>query len=191
MEDWKKHPSFVGGTNFEERDINGATMRFHPISAGLMFRLRRLAVPIAKALSTLFQATSFDVTVVDRTTKGPDGEGREVIQEAIDPRLAKVRTDQRADAMAELIEALSAEQNRLLVGQIITDSLREVFPRGMKSSDVEEFMVGLEAPTLLKLLRGVAAANSEVLGPLEDRVRSQMGSGPQAEEESQTQETAG
>lgn len=177
MEDWKKNPAFIGGTNFEERVINGKTMKFHPISSGLMFRLRRLAVPIAKALTTLFQKTGTDLTVIERSHSGDEGDGREVIQEALSPSLAKLRTQQRADAMAELIEALSAEQNQLLLGQIITDSLREEFPRSMPTKDVQEFISSLEVPTLVALLKGVAAANSEVLGPLEGQVRSHLAAG--------------
>ena len=175
MEDWKKNPAFIGGTNFEEREVNGEMLRFHPISAGLMFRLRRLAVPIARALSTLSQKHTTDTTVVNRQFEddGDGGRGAEVINEALSPQLAKLRTQQRADAMQELVEAVTDESNKLLVGQVIIDSLRDSVPRdaAKKTAEIQEFMDSLDLTTLVSLLKGVASANSEVLGPLEDQVR--------------------
>lgn len=194
MEDWKTNPAFVGGTTYEESEVNGTELKFYPISVNVMFKLRRIAAPLAKAISTLFQPDDKDLTVIERTFSddGEGGKGKELIQEAISPQLAKLRQESRASAITDLIEAVTDERNALVIGRVIVDSLRDDFPRKMKDSDVQDFVSKLEAPRLVELLKGVMAANGKVLGPLEDRVLKAKGAQADQEAEPETEmSTAG
>ena len=174
MSDWQNNKAFIGGTNYEEREVNGEALRFYPVSVGVMFKLRRIAKPLAGALSVLFTSQNSDYGVIQR--EFDNGKSKETSTEAIPVKLAELRTRERADAIEKLVEAVTDPKNADVIGAVVIDSLRDVFPRrGPAVRDNPkpgEWLESLGADTLVLLLRGVAAANKDVIGPLGDRVQA-------------------
>lgn len=187
MSDWKSKASFVGETNYTEHRVGDKDYKFYPVRVSTMFKLRRVALPLAKALAALFKPRgSFDSTIVERTLTEEDGAvSKEVRNEAIEPELAKIRTDERVLAISELVEAFTDETNAAILGDIIVDSLREVYDAGKNNPPGHEVIKAISLPTLKDLLIGVAKANKEVLGPLADRAQAEI------EALGKLQETAG
>lgn len=194
MADWKEGKSFLGSTNFVEHQVNGQTLRFHPVSVTVFFRLRKLAKPIATAVSTLFFPNdSRDVRIVEQTIapSGDDPGGKVTTNEPVSPEIAIMRDEQRSVAIAEAIDALTSDENADVVGEVIMDSLRDLFPR--RSADnppAREFMQALDACALAGLLIGVAKANAEVLGPL-GKAAKEDAAGLLQQMQQRTPETAG
>ena len=175
MSNWKDKKSFIGSTNYVEHEVGGEELKFFPLSVTVMFKLRRVALPLPAALSTLFAPNNTDFTVIQRefSDDGEGGRGKEIITEAISPQLAALRTKERTEALEQAIGALTDEQNAEVVGAVIMDCLREDFPRGSKENPKPgEFIHELDLPCMIECLKGVAKANREVLGPLADRVQS-------------------
>jgi len=161
---WKDGKHFLGRTNYVEHKVNGCDLKFYPVRVEVMFKLRRIGKPLAKALSTLFSSGDNDHGVTQRTHA--DG-STEVISEPPATSLAKFRSEQRADSLAEAVDALLDPKNGEVVGELIMDSLQDEFPRGNKGNpSAGGFMGEVSGAVLVDLLKGVAAANKEVLGPL-------------------------
>ena len=182
MSKWTDKASFIS-PRFEEHAIDGVTLRFYPVSVGLAFKLRDLAKPVAAAMAVLFADEKRDQGTVNRTIpsefKNADGSvamGSEFIMEPSAPSVIEKRTDRRSKAVADAIDALTCDSSRLLLGEIIMDSLRDEFPRGSKDNPpVAEFMSQLSCTALPQLLLGVVKANKEVLGPLGEAAASAWG----------------
>lgn len=179
MSNWQKKAAFVGGTNYVEREIQGDTYRFFPVRVKTLFRLRRVALPLAKALSTLFAPQNADFGVVQRqfNDTGDGASGTETVTEPISRELAELRTRERTEAITGAIEAFTDPENAQVVGEILIDSLREEFNKGIDNPPAKAVVEHLETPTLIEFLKGVAAANKEVLGPLADHAQAAPGLG--------------
>lgn len=187
MNDWKESPLFAPENNYHEVEIQGTTHKFWAICPTKIFKLRRLATPIAQALMAMRPGAN-DVTIVDRdiANDGSGGRGREIITEGISPQLAKLRFEQQEAGLKSLIESLTDEANAAILGELIMDSMREVFPRTGKLPAGIEVVKGLQtAGRLLQVLRAIAVANAEVIDPLVARVApssSSMGDAVKAAE---------
>lgn len=165
---WRERKAFIGGTNYTEHTVAGETLKFFPVSVGTTFELRRLAKPLAKALSALFAPAKQDIGIIERVfeASGEEPGGKITENEPIHPELAKVRSKEREDGVASLVDALLDPKNGDVIGKVIMDCLREEFPRGRDAPHPNEFMRELELPTLVELLKGCFKSNKEVLGPL-------------------------
>jgi len=165
---WKSHPAFLGNVQYHEHVVMGKKLKFHPITVGALFRLRRLAPPLAKALTTLFEQNAKDSTTIQRSVTEKDGSvANETVLEAINPQLAQLRSNQRAKAIQDFIEAFTDTENMNIVAEILIDSLRDLFPPGSSDNpSPEDFVNQLQASAFSEMLQGLAAANREVLGPL-------------------------
>lgn len=185
---WKDKLTFLT-PNYIERTIGDQTFRFYPVSVVTAFKLRRIAKPLSKALSNLFTSKDRDFGTVHRKLKEGD---EETIVEALTPAMAKTRVEQKGEAMQELVEALTSDENIEVLGELIISSLRETFPPGDKANPpAREFVSTLPLPRLVDLLWGVALANKDVLGPLTDRLHglfSQIGEKVKARVEERAKE---
>mgnify|MGYP006274708185 CR=1 len=168
--DWRdKITAFA--PNFITHQVNGEDVRFYAISVGMMFRLKTIGRPLARSLAVLFGKNDRDQATADRQV----GEDREIVIEAISEGLAKIRHEQKTEAIEGLIDGLTKDNNVEVIGEIIMNSMRDVFPPNDKSNPpAKEFMDSLPAPVLTALIVGVAKANKGVLGPLADQVADQM-----------------
>lgn len=171
---WKQKLSFLT-PQYVEHSVQGETYKFYPISVGLAFQLREIGKPLAKAIAAIFEKTDNDTSTREMTGPNDEGNGffRQVEASAISPELARERHTQRVSAIEALVDSLTCEKNLEIVGTIIMDSLREVFPPSNKDNPpVKEFMNSTPLPAIPDLIIGVAKANKGVLGPLTDRLGS-------------------
>lgn len=165
-----------------EHMVNGQTAYFLPISVGLAFEFRDIGKPLAKALGTLFTKTDQDYGTLNRTispSKDADDGMQEMIIDPITVPMAEFRHKQRSEAIEELIAALTADNNKKLLGKLLLTSLgnppkpqREGSNEPVVLWEPDELIDALPAPVLVEMLIGVAKANKGVFGPLADRVGS-------------------
>lgn len=142
--------------------VGDEEVKFYPVSVGKLFELRAIAQPLAKALMTLMAQNGND----SHLHRGADDEGNPF--ESVSPpttEIIKLRYQQQAESIKELTGALSSEENLGIVGGILIDSMRDVFPPGDEGNPTaKEFITETPAPALPALIRGVIKANEGVLG---------------------------
>ena len=154
--------------------VCGKPLNFFPVTLRTLFALKDVAKPLSKAVAVLFSDHKNDYGTTEREFGGDPG-GREIIINPIAVEVIKLRETQQAQAIENLIEALTADKTQNTIGTLIMDSLREVFPPGDKANPpVSEFMGTLGAAQIYPMLVGVSKANKGLFGPLADRL-SEMG----------------
>lgn len=137
-------------------------LKFYPISTRLASQMRALAVPIAQGLAVLFASDEKDQA---QRIKQTGAEYEQTIL-ALDPALAKERSEQRKSAIAALCEGVLSQQSLNCFAEIIMDSLREEYPKGARTpDDVKKFLADVPLPMMTPLLVGVAKANKDLFGP--------------------------
>lgn len=167
---WKEKLSCFS-PNFIVHEVGDQELHFYPISVGLAFKLRVIGKPLAKSLSVLFGNKDQDHGTKDITVHNEYGsEDRQIIIEPITEGLAKMRHDQRTESIERLVESLTDDKNAAVVGEIIMDSLREVFVKGEPKPAPSEFITGLPLPAMGAMIMGLVKANKEVFGPLTEQV---------------------
>lgn len=153
------------------------SIRFYPISPGLLFQLRSVARPIALALAVLFQDKDRDGGRVLRSFRDPKTgeEGTETVLEPVSVEMAKFRSDEREVAIDRLLDAVADEKTRIILARIVWDSAREDFDRGPGIPSAEQLKQLVDSPAMTieawgALLKGVAKANAGILGPLGEKL---------------------
>lgn len=183
---WKDSLNF-GEPTASSHKVGGRDTDFFPVSVGMMFKLRRLAGPIAKALAILTAGSSKDTGHIYRQVGEPitDENGKpilvgqgdnvstirdtETIAEAITPDLAAFRSRERQGAVEDLLVALTEEKSLATMADIIMDSLR--MPKADRPPASEFFgPEGITTDLLPDLIAGVAKANKGVFGPLAEKL---------------------
>lgn len=176
MGDWKDTINFGDPTAIIHR-VGNKDMEFKPISVGTMFKLRTMAKPIAKAFAVLTSSSAKDTAsifrefgdpLLDERNKPIMVEGKpvrnaETIVEAIDPKLAEMRTKSRSEAIEEIIAAISSDEGTDTLGKIIMESI------GLTGNDApppKAFFDAITVDHLTALIVGVGKANKGVFGPL-------------------------
>jgi hypothetical protein len=166
---WKKRATFLS-RNCVTRPVgkDKVPMDFYAISPAVLFRLRGLSRPLTQALSSLFEDRSRDTKRTSKdTTDTKEGiTVSETIFDAIDVEVLRERSSRKELALDRLVDAFSERSNYLLLLSIVWDSMRAVF--GKEPPDQEELEAlandeDLDTPTLIDMLKGVAAANFDSL----------------------------
>lgn len=155
-----------------EHSVDGQILKFYPISTRMLFQLRSLAKPIARAIGTLLQSKQNDYGKETVEVKSPEDayQIRTSVQ-AISADLAKTRHDQMAAALDSLIDGLVSESTAMSLALLIMDSLREEYPQRPATPQMaQQFLADTPAPAMIELLMGVAAANRKLFDPLKARV---------------------
>lgn len=165
--------------NTVAKDIGGQTFTFYPISVRMLFELRTNAAPLMKGLKALFAKNQSDGTQTVEETRDPmTGQviGRVTHLGAIDPQLAKLRSEQNDAAMKEAVEAVLGESSRLLLGRVLADSLRDEFGPSPTDADINEFIndPAIDLPVLVEMLGAFFSVNAKVFGPFAERVREMV-----------------
>jgi len=176
---WKSNCSFLSPKPTEST-VGGTAIKFYPVSVGLAFQLKDIAKPLAAGLAVLFTSERNDTGTIERTV----ADGREIIMEAIQPGLADARVRQRREAIQGIVEALTNETNKEVIGSIIIDSIyRDIWKTKDAAPPPAEFMgaEGISLENLGEFLVGVAKANKGIFGPLmtadiQARLESAIGS---------------
>jgi len=162
-----------GNTNSIEREVAGETIQFYPISVRMLFRLKKIGKPLAKALAVLFRQDSTDTGLEQKTITDPASPGakvEEILTHAISPKLADLRHNQSQKAIEELIDSITDPKNVDAMAEIVIDSMKakeELKPRDLVDQ--------VQIPVFLELAKCVLEANQGVLGPLVERIQSTIG----------------
>lgn len=182
MGKWKDVRSY-GSETFVTHKVGEQDVKFWPVSVSLLLKLRPLLEPLSQSISVLTANNNTDTSQTYREIGDAalDHEGKtlfdsagrpirntESISEAIDPKLAQMREQQRTKAVKELIEAATDDNNLAQVGAILIDSVR----RGDFFDEVptaKEFVSELSPEVLMQFVIGVGKANKGVFGPLAGR----------------------
>lgn len=177
---WKDKLSFLG-ERYEEYEIDGERIKFYALSTRKLFKLRKIAGPISKAIAAFFDDRSKDTETGQKEFSSKDEHGNpvhgdEYVSRAIDPGLVELRVKQKGEAVESLIEALTGEENSRLIAEMIFDSAREVFPRNPNPKELDEFLDHIDAGQLVEFLTGVFHGNKAAFGPLADRVTGAVNS---------------
>jgi hypothetical protein len=168
---WKDRLTFRE-RHFVEHDVCGTRLRFYPNRIGLLHELAEVSKPVAAALAALFADKSGDATSTDKTMVQGDTTVRECSLQGVAPEVIRLRADERERAVAALLSAVSDARNRLLLGRLLMDSLRDEFPYAVDRppAEVEEFLYGsadfpgLDVPAVASMVGGWIKANAQVFG---------------------------
>jgi hypothetical protein len=169
---WKDRFTFRE-RHFVDHDVAGTKLRFFPNRVGLLHELAEVSKPVASAMAALFADRSADVGSTEKVMTQGDTIIRECSVQGASPEILKMRSQEREKAVNSLVDALSDPRNRLLVGRLLMDSLRDEFPYSADRppAEVEEFLYGdrasyegLDLPILSDLIGGWIKANARVFG---------------------------
>ena len=171
---WKDKLSFIA-PQFIEHEVQGTVLHFYPISVKNAFRIRSVAQPIARALTTLLTKNDGDQAQKIRT-KLKDGkvEDQDIQTEAISKDLAELRSREKEKAVSDAVMVLFDSDNSAVIGTLLTDSLRDIFPRDISIQESKDFVDKMDITVLSEFLVGLAKANQKVLGPFAKRVGEAM-----------------
>lgn len=190
MDTWKDR-FMTNSSSAVTHEVNGHKLRFYPNRIGLLADLAEISKPIAHALGTLFnderaERASTSEVFSDKFRKdlktdieSADSKVEKMIVHATTPELSEHRRKERNAAIDELLGGLTNTRNRILIGRLMMDSLREEFPykKDRTAAEVEEFLdgdgeqyQGLDTPTLVQMVVGWLKANSKVFGATGEKV---------------------
>jgi len=173
-------------------EVGGTEIRFWPISLSMLGRLRSIGRPLAQSIGIILGGGQNDVrqemvqsddTAVD-SVEDTDDDGNTVMRKvltgvrgthtsrhAISVELARFRADQKERAIDKLVEAISSEENQLLIAQLIFDSCREVFPRKPTDIELKEFVNDSANLVMVgQFIAGILKANAQTLGKLGEQL---------------------
>lgn len=159
------------------REIAGQMFTFYPISITMLFDMKTCMEPLMKGLKVLFAKGGNDGAQTVEETRDPVT--GKVLQRLThigppDPTVLKLRNEQQDAATKAAIEAVLGESNRMLLGRVLADSLRD---EGIRTDDeVREFITdpAFDLPLLMEFLGGFFAVNTKVFGPFAERVRTMV-----------------
>lgn len=156
-------------------DINGKVFNFYSISFGCSMKMKNLAKPIVQAIAVLMADNPSDAGVIKREDiTGDEQLTRSTGYQPISPEIAALRSQEKAVAVDGIVDALFDPLNKMVLCELIVDSLREEFPTRIKglvqTSDVVTFSETVDLTVFVKLLKNVARANVESFGPLAQKL---------------------
>ncbi len=159
-------PSFLS-SRFVERDIDGQLHRFYPVSVRAVFKLRDISKPISKAIQALLTGNDDTSRESVKMTDKERNYQERVVVSAINPELARLRHQQKQDAIETLINGLLSEESSFVLADLIMDSMREAgFPKNPTIQQKAEFVNGTSATAMVEMAKGLAEANKELFRPL-------------------------
>lgn len=179
---WKAKVPFIEGSKPVVHEVQGTRVNFFPSSIGCVFKLKGFFKPLIESVVVLLEGTGQDQAFVQKETTpanpvmitGERGQvpvmDSEVRREAVHTELAELRSKKKKDAVAQIMNAID-ESNLGSIGNLIMDSMKEVFPRlSQDNPPGEEFAMALDAPVMVEMLVGVWKANKGMFGPLGGRI---------------------
>lgn len=159
-----------------DQEVGEHTLRFYQNRIGLLADLAEVTKPIVGALTTLFDRAPSDTgCTTERYNQGTQDAMERIIVDAITPEMAAFRATQKREAVQAIIDTFMGARQRLLLGRVLMDSLRDEFPykKDRTTAEIEAFLYGnaegydgLETTTLIALVTGWAKANGNAFGKL-------------------------
>lgn len=160
---WSEIRDLLKTTKSVSVRVGETEIEFFPISVGMLFAIKTLASPLAKALTSLFADTSRDYELIQRDFAA---NGKETVASAIPLDTLRWRAEQREKAIAQFIEAISAKENQDLIARMLMNSMRSLFPDPDKLPTSKEFFDTFSSEHLHTIFSGFFQANKGCLGPL-------------------------
>lgn len=164
-------PSFLSAVKPIVHEVNGEPVEFFPLSVGELFQIKDLLKPVARSLSVLLSNTDSDRGSFSHSEFDPNAPTAKVFERSETPvsvEVARFRSEERAKAASDLIDAFTNRTNGKAVARIILDSMRTNRP--VTDDAANDLFAALDIVTLRQLLVGVGKANADVLGPFQGRV---------------------
>lgn len=153
-----------------EHEVAGASHKFFPVTTRVLFQLRGLAKPLARALSSLLTSRQQDVATESVDVTSTEGRQLRTTIQAIDEKLARARQEQRDRALTEIIDQVMADSSASMIALLVMDSMRDAFPKPHTPAMQQQFVDQISGQTLVEMLVGVGKANKKLFDPLKDRV---------------------
>lgn len=180
-QEWKEKLSFLDSMTKKGHPIRFGddTVYFYPLSVLKLPKLKSLVGPLGKAFASMTASDQNDISQRTIRTTEQNGDKSEVLEiNAIAADLASLRQEQKERAISELLDALFDKANMEVIGELLMDSMREVFPRGSSDNPtVTEFLSAYgDLPVMVKLLEGMLGANKGVFDPLGIKADDMMAS---------------
>ncbi len=181
---WKDRFTFRE-RHFVEHAVCGQALRFYPNRVGLLHDLAEVSKPVASAIAALFADRSTDAGFNEKVSQQGDIIVKETTAQAASPEVLLLRAKERDGAIEALLTAVADPRNRLLLGRLLMDSLREEFPyHGERPAiDVEEFLYGdgkpdgypgLDVPALTAAIGGWIKANAKQFGKVGEQIAAEI-----------------
>ena len=165
-----KNATFINPAPAAERTVGGETVQFWPISSATLFELRHIGGSLAKGLTLLFSYYGPAPASAIYTHWDPENPSQPLLQEAmtapVEPELVAQLSKQRENALNELISSLTDDATLVVIGRLISDSARELFPKRPQRGELLEFMNAVSMENTVELLLGVVDANRKLFDPL-------------------------
>lgn len=150
--------------------------KFYPVSVAQLYRMQTMFNPLIEAVRVwMLRAT--DVEHIEQQEQQLDDLGNPVhvtvVKRAgsIDPALAQQRSEETKKALSSVVEELFSEENKAVLGGLLADSLRDLFPRPVEDEDVIKFFNEMDVDAMVSFARGFVKANTKVLGPFVKRIQ--------------------
>lgn len=173
MSKWKAF-SFMKPAGYTV-EIEGEEITFYPVSVKALFKLQAIAGPVAEAITVLL--TKHESDTASRVKPGKDGRPESIDMEAIPTETARLRTQERTEAVRSAVETLLNPKNSEVLAYLMGDSLRDVFDRDAKMAEKIEFVESLPAGILAQMGVAFVKANKGVFGPLAEGVGDMLQKG--------------
>lgn len=156
----------------------GKSVNFYPVDLETLHTIKGMARPISNALSVLFSKEDSDTgRQWNEFADSQAGQAStKTIIEPIAPELAKFRSNQRAEAISQLMDCLTDNNTHDILVGIVLASMKEEFPLRPKrgTPPFNEIKSKISVPRLLELFKGVMAANGDFFRPLVEKVTDAM-----------------
>ena len=156
----------VIGQDADGRDIE---KRFYEMRAGLVPRVKTIALPLVKSLTVLFSKKDGDRATQHREHKTENSHEVNYTILATTPEMARERHSQQTAAVEGLFAGLTSTETLDAVAEIIVDSLRDDFPnKEARAAGAKKLREDLSLPQMVPFLIGVGKANKDLFGPFAD-----------------------
>lgn len=177
--DWEKSLGFIDKPKYEAHVVAGKELNFYAVSYGVMVELREVIKHFGAMMANLLADTKTDTGTKMLRIPDKDVPGEFTTETTVQPintDLAKFRYTENVKAVMSLIDALTDKKNVDIIGKVVIDSLRDIFPRGDRDNPTPgDFMAKIDFPDVVQLLIGVAKANKGVFSPLGARAKALVG----------------
>lgn len=172
--DWKSRTSFLA-PNCVTVTIRDEKVKFFSLSPRCLTILTDITKPLASAINAFLdsrqEATKMKQEKITYTGEEP-GTRETVESEPVLTHEAMVwMSNQRRTAVEQLIDVVSSENINKL-GDLLVDSMRELYPRTEPRPTGEEFIEEVGMDSLYPLVSGMLEANEKVLGPFLGKVKA-------------------
>lgn len=148
-------------------------VRFYPLSAKMLGQLRGVARPIIDAFLLFTASGKTDYGQESTSTSTSDGNAQnKLVIQPITPEMAKLRQQQRSQAMEKVIETLMSPATLETLCLVICDSMRQEVDRKEVETKAKAMAADIPVEMLQEFLTGVAKANKKVLAPFMEKLKA-------------------